>query len=689
MRKKVSNNGRKNKKYESIGPDKLPLIHFSGQVVSHPKCTPPVSEATVEVAGIRKKTDKRGYFRISIPVKNRKIRRFVLNITKEGYGLLSKVYTSSVINHTWVMTKGTTQEFDPTQDVVLTDVRRAAIQSFCTGTLSSQVDWSQYKHRRKPRQVDKEGNYIGDASDSVKRAVAFAEQAIICNNGITIRISGNSLVDSRGNPPSGKLTATISTVDVFDPDSMPGDFTAELNGKIGYMVTFGAGMISITSKGEHYQLKKGAKAILEIPINEAQLKTKPKLDPEIPLLIYDQKEGIWREIGAANLDKDKMAYVGEIYHLSAFNMDLVKTDQACIRLKTPDLGAAFDIEVSLEYSGNNIVRTFNVENVTQKLHVIYNLPSNTDIAIRAFSGGMIPTPICDTVSVNTGQAQQPSTPNCPDYPYTACQGETVLVRYPLVPTLDGYPNPDGTIFLQWYYVYSGLSSTNDGYIVQESTIGPAVSWTTIHTTNDDRTEHSTFTTGVKTIGEYWYRVQAKRQPNNATSDVLYVRIASITAVTNPTTLRIRNDLTNQNISGIEWGFYNGIISARVGTSITDVLNNTGSARELLYPYEATSDVANIELIRPGYYRDFDVSDIGGNYFVYIICGWWDTVLNPYTFEFMYYQKTYTAIINCFGQWGSANKYNTIAIISPYFDPEDLLVSRWLPHTHWPGHPECP
>ncbi len=97
-------------------------------------------------------------------------------------------------------------------------------------------------------------------------------------------------------------------------------------------------------------------------------------------------------------------------------MDLVKTDQACVKINSSGIREDCDFEITIPYQGDNISRTITVDNTPENIHVIYNLPSNTNILLRAFRIVTTPSdPITDSIEVNTGDPQDPSTPNLPDY----------------------------------------------------------------------------------------------------------------------------------------------------------------------------------------------------------------------------------------------------------------------------------
>lgn len=677
-------------------PHTSEMATFTGQVLSSEM--KPISNAAVEIIcniGRRHtKTDKRGYFQIAVPEGGKKgAKRYVMNIRKEGFGFLSKVYPGGVQGKQWVMPEATVMKIDPSQSNLIQNVRPSSI---CTGTLSSQVDWSLYENRRTPRKVDRQGEYAGEPSDDVKRAVKLAEDAEYCNEGVSVFLPANSLVDTQGNLPQEEVSVSLSTIDIYDPDSMPGDYSyRSRDGNPGYMLTFGAGTINTYGKNKTYQLRKGKTATLTIPINPVQRKLMGEaLKETIPLLLYDEKIGVWRDFGAGKLNKEKTAYIAEVDHFSAFNMDLVKSNQACVRINSSAIADDYDLEVSLMWAGDFIVRTNSIDNTPEKLHVVYNLPSNTDIAIRGFkTNGSIVIPITDTVSVNTGIAQNPPEPNLPEYPYTACQPELTLTERALAPSLSGPADSYGDFTLSWEYTWPpGLVSSSDGYQLEESTASATGPFTNIYSTfgtGDHRTSVAYPLT--KSTGNYWYRVKANTI-NGWTpySNVFHVAVDSTNTTTTPNTLRIINNL-NGGVDqyGNDWGKLNNIIRVRVSSTCDNVVNGYG---ELLYPHEWTDDPGNLQIIPPGSHRDFDISNVilsaDNSYCVFIQTGWWDTVLDVNTHEFLYYEKRNSNVLDCNGNC-CLEKWVYEPIVQPFFEPEEIRVHNYLPHTNWIGHPSCP
>lgn len=416
--------------WTGCGPKTTRGILFSGTVVSN--AGKPVEAAEVRVGGVKTKTDGRGYFKLATPpVKGN---RYVLNIRKAGFGLVSRIYDRSIREGKWTMTLGTTQLVDPRQPIRVRDTA-AAVRSNCQGRSSGRIDWSQYPEQRIPRIFDGAGHQVpGELPAELREALRLLDAGTECGPGMSVSIPPNSLVTASGQPPSGTVEVTVSTVDLYAPDSMPGDLSVETGGRAAYMQSYGAGTVSITAGGKPIGLAKGARAEVTIPIDPAQIKNKAPIQPTIPFLRYDENKGFWNLIGTARLNAKGDAYIAEVDHLSAFNADLVKTDQACVRIDGSAIQGTYTLEVTVPMGGGAApsVRNFTVgpdpdhpEN--PNIHVIYNLPSNTWIMLVPIRDAQSDDPVpLGTFVVNTGDPQDPGSPNKPDWDYGACQSRLTL-----------------------------------------------------------------------------------------------------------------------------------------------------------------------------------------------------------------------------------------------------------------------
>lgn len=245
-----------------------------------------------------------------------------------------------------------------------------------------------------------------------------------CGPGLRVFIPANSLVDSDGNPPPGDVDVTVGTYDILAPDGLPGDFTAEdTGGQVQVMESFGAGSVSVSDGSTTYNLRPGARATLTLPVDPIHFAFPRPIPPTIPNLIYDATPGIWVEVGEWTLVGNE--YVTEVDHLSEFNSDLLKEDQACVRIYSADLPAQYRLEVTIPQGPDAAPKVIsgNVDNSVE-WHVVYNLPTDTDIVLVAIRQTEdIPY---GTFVVNTGGPQNPTDPNRPAYPYGACDSDVTL-----------------------------------------------------------------------------------------------------------------------------------------------------------------------------------------------------------------------------------------------------------------------
>lgn len=397
----------------------LPAIGFSGRVRATD--APAVADATVEVNGATTTTNSRGGFDVRVDESE----TYVLNITKAGYGLVSRVYLEPVAGAVYTLTRGTTATVDPTQPIEVTDARE---YDRCPGPLSSRVAWDSFPEAATPRRIDRFGRVSGVADVSIRERSRILQ--VDCGPGIRVEIPPNSLVDADGNPPPGMVDVTVHTFDVRSPFGMPGDYTATAASGRGVMESYGAGQVEVWAGGKAYNLRPGAMARVTIPIEPSQLAAPGPEPPRIPLLKYDRSTGIWNERGV--LDRVGNAYVGVVDSFSEINSDLVKQNQACIRIHSPPSGtdftglpANFRLEATIPLGGGAAPRVIDVE-ITNDVpyHAIYNLPTNTDVVLVPYDGANdVPY---GTFIVNTGGPQNPSTPNRPQYDYQACQGLVTL-----------------------------------------------------------------------------------------------------------------------------------------------------------------------------------------------------------------------------------------------------------------------
>ncbi len=232
-------------------------INFSG-TVKEIDGSGPIPNALVTVNGLFKtRTDANGYFKMAVPEGSD--RRAILNIGKEGYALCSKVYFNDATNRTYPLVKSTLETFNPTTDITF---------------------------------VEKEDRYtkFSDDRQRLKRPAA------------TVKIPANAIVDSQGRRVTTPVTVGVRSINLLDRnDLMPGDYGAVQGGVQKRLDSYGAIDVQIrdkTSPEKRYKLASTASATISIPLLSTIVSSAPATSI---LWDYDEKIGVWKDIGRAML----------------------------------------------------------------------------------------------------------------------------------------------------------------------------------------------------------------------------------------------------------------------------------------------------------------------------------------------------------------------------------------------------
>jgi mono/diheme cytochrome c family protein len=394
-------------------------IIFSGRVTD-PGGTG-VSGANIEINGTSV-TSADGSFHVDVPDSD----RFVFNIRAAGYGLLSQIFDDGVTGGSWTLYPAEVFSVDPSAAIQITHQR--GVEN-CPGPRSLRQNYATFPGIEEPVWQDGMGNVVA-AFDTPPTALPGPGGSTErdCPPGISLSIPANSLVDADGNLPSGLVEITLSTVDLFSPQQMPGDYTVEASDGTTSMRSYGAGGISIQAGGTPYNLNGSVSAEVRIPVDPSQLAAGGPFPPTIPALYYDESQGVWRQEGNATLVGTDYVYMAS--HFSSINMDVLKEGQACVRIfSEPPFPANYDLEVQVPNgTAAPVIVTQEIDNTSPYVHVVYNLPIDTNIVLVPIRTdgrlGVDPAPL-GTFIVNTGPAQNPENPNLPNYgsegaPYPAC-----------------------------------------------------------------------------------------------------------------------------------------------------------------------------------------------------------------------------------------------------------------------------
>lgn len=307
-------------------------ICFTGRVVD--QNGNPIEDARISLVGQKSKeviTAQKGEFKICAkPDENH---RYVLNVEKLGFGFVSKIYSGATADIRITMEQATVvHELNPNDNITITDV----VPNTST---PAQPDYTRMSGPLDtiPFVYDASGRLIAfGAPPEIERTYEAIDRFRPQRTGATVRVEPNALEDptaereQRGTFSQsaksmlGNVTGSVSTIDIYSADGMPGDYTTRRqNGERGFMITYGAVDVNFYSHGKPLQLKKGKFATISIPVDTLALIYGEKLPPTIPLLVYDKETGLWQRDGnnVGTLNASGTAYEAKISHFSVFNMD--------------------------------------------------------------------------------------------------------------------------------------------------------------------------------------------------------------------------------------------------------------------------------------------------------------------------------------------------------------------------------
>jgi hypothetical protein len=162
------------------------------------------------------------------------------------------------------------------------------------------------------------------------------------NSGGGVTIEPNSLVDSDGRPVRGRVSVSLTRLDVSDPRqlrSMAGDFSAQMSDKSRRMLeSFGVFELVVTDAGgRRLNLARGKTARFDLPVPRT---LRGRLPRRTRLFSFDAASGFWIEHGTVVLT-DPLVYSGTIENFdgSLWNTDN-PLDVTCITVKFTDVYGA-------------------------------------------------------------------------------------------------------------------------------------------------------------------------------------------------------------------------------------------------------------------------------------------------------------------------------------------------------------
>jgi hypothetical protein len=391
----------------------------------------PLSGASVQIGKDKAKTDERGYFKLSAD----SAKSYLFQARKSEFGTYSRLFPKSERDVTIKLFAATVKSFDPSQPIQLTDgnSRRRP------GPAASRANWSGGGFSNMPF-VYENGKLVDFGfSPSLKTSFDYVKQRKQAGPGISISIPANVLVSASGSKPSGNVNVSLSTIDIFSPGAMPGDFTimGPRGLRDGFMISMGAGSIEIYDDRNTYQLADKATANIVIPIDTSALIFNGNIPESIPLFYYNDSTGYWQEEPeAAKINAERTAYVGTLRHFSTFNMDFKVSDPSCVQIRHNSVGVStlpqYIVETILTFNGSVIhtERTVSdpgpnsgtwpsvdpapcLQNTNNtSVHMLFNLPQNTEVGM-VFYNATAPTVPIGMAVTTTGPTYGTTVPTCP------------------------------------------------------------------------------------------------------------------------------------------------------------------------------------------------------------------------------------------------------------------------------------
>jgi hypothetical protein len=255
-----------------------------------------------------------------------------------------------------------------------------------------------------------------------------------------VQFAANSIVDANGNPATAPVNVDVHGYDVTLPDPIPGDYSAlDKNGKNVTMMTYGAINVDLTdASGNSYNLAPGKTAQISIPVNAAFLGggTPPAT---LPLWSYNEQSGLWQEEVTATYDPLTRAYVGNVPHFSSWNADATFTGSACTFVSISSVaGPEVPFQLQAVQTSTNNVRhpDFTADSTDVPNFTFYFMIPNTTVQITVHPITP-PDAVLNTITINSGAAIDPSLPltgGIPPDPSTQCHGFDVATSQPPVIT---------------------------------------------------------------------------------------------------------------------------------------------------------------------------------------------------------------------------------------------------------------
>ncbi len=336
----------------------------------------PITNATVTLNGVSATSNVQGKFQVQVPNAS----RFVLNISKPGYALVSRVYYGQA-NALQIL-------LDATQSATVSARTGGRVQMVgdCDCDRDKDHDWDKHteqwkrhRHRKHCTPTQTSGNLL-------------------------LTLQPNSLVDASGNPFNRTATVEMFQYDTTLPNPIPGDQGAISSGKAVRLSTFGAFYIQPRDNaGKPLQMAAGKTANITMPIEPTLL---AKATATVPFLRYDESTGLWTELGT--LTRSGNNYVGSINHFSVFNADTEFPGGACVKvILDPDTFTALPYALDATYvDPSNGQFNHNGTQVTANPIGVERMVPNVNFTLDVYDSTN--TVLLKSVTLNSGPGLDPA-----------------------------------------------------------------------------------------------------------------------------------------------------------------------------------------------------------------------------------------------------------------------------------------
>jgi hypothetical protein len=332
----------------------------------------PVTGATVKVNGVEAQTASGGSFEIYAA----RVDRYVINVTKSGYALVSYIENNLYGNAYLRLTVKAVE--------------------------------------------------VIQINPAVKNTVADSR-------GTQIELPANVLVDSTGSLPTGTVNALMYTYDLAN-EPMPGDMSAVNSiSQSGYLESAGAFWAEFAdASGKKYNLAAGQ----QVTISVSAINTTTTVD----LWFYDEANGIWQQEGSARLVNGRFQgqvshfsawnFDWEKTTPACVKLEIDKTFYDAYKYSNGDLIIKAKVTAPNGSVHTKVLSLIKPDGPDWPFyagpHVLYNLPPNATVEFYTPPSFLLPPYATLSTGAPWGWPGGSPPSLIPPYPYSVCNGQKTL-----------------------------------------------------------------------------------------------------------------------------------------------------------------------------------------------------------------------------------------------------------------------